>query len=214
MKHLKIYESFGEISGRMRDIFDLEYKKILKNRTVVRGPIYHQEEIEKLFSRRNQFDLIEECAGRWTIHGFTLDQSEVARAECAERNIKNLLGGELEKLECEVLHYRPMFIADDLGKKIKVYVPFSQEDELSGFQIPIKRCSRWSEEGKAEVDRIIPVVKKYAQDHGVTHVLPYGHSVLDSGRYYYLEEDTFRNGLKPDIFTPIEDFKWDRYYWF
>jgi len=218
VRHLTIYESFYGISQKGRDLFGMEFKKILHNRTVITGPIYNEEKIEELFSERNQSKLIDACYLGWR-GGFTLNNDEIKRAEHAEKNIKGFIGNKLEELECLISYYHPMYI-DTVYQfsPIKVYAPGASWDSENYLKIERTWGSRYSEKYYEILPEIINRVKEFASRYKVTHVLPHGPRIVD----YALQilqnpkddvEKRASYGTKEPVFTPIEKFKWESYYW-
>lgn len=215
MKHLHVYEAFSRISQTGRDLFGLEFKKILHNRTVITGPVYNQDKIEELFSERNQTKLIDVCYYGWRGR-FTLDSEEIKRAECAENNIKEFIGNKLEELECEITYYRPMYINTLYeSSPIKVYAPGASWDSENHLKIQRTWGSRYSDKYNEMLPEIINKVKEFAKQYKVTHVLPFGPRILDDAIRLLKNprEDVPNMHGRGSVFTPIEEFKWEKYYW-
>ncbi len=220
MRHIYLYEDFSGISQHTKDFLGLEFELILHNRTVISGPSYSQEEVRELFNERKQISLIDSCYSGSS--SYNLDNGEVKRAECAEKNIKEYIGNKLEELDCQIIYYRPMYIDRRLAyKPIKVYAPGASWDSGNEFRAEANFYDRYGEEAERELPKIIEQIKQWAAEHKVTHVLPHGprilswHDILKILKNPQKDVETFDSlyGKKEPIFTPIEEFKWEDYYW-
>jgi hypothetical protein len=204
MKHILIYEGFKNISQKGRDLFDLEFKMILHNRTVIKGPIYNEDEVKTLLSDKIQYSLVDSC---YYGHqgSYTLDSGEIKRAECAEKNLREYLGGKLDDLECEIIYYRPMYIESSLNY-IKVLAPganWGSGNELKLMK-PGNAWNRYTDDWYEWRDNeVIPAIKEFVKNYEVSHVLPHGPNIL-------------RTPLRSDSdnsFTPIGEFDFKNYYY-
>ncbi len=218
MRHLQIYESFSKISRKGRDLFELEFKKILHNRTIITGPVYNEDKIEELFSDKIQYKLIDNCYP--FMNQYTLDESEIKRSECAEKNIREYLGNKLEDLDCEIVYYRPMYIHRRYPyDPIKIYAPGANRGSGNEFTIEAKFYSRNDDAAMEKMPEIIAKAKEFAKEYGVTHVLPHGPNIVqDPLRILSKPEEDVESisnfyPKKEPVFTPIEKFKWEKYYW-
>jgi hypothetical protein len=218
MKHVSVYENFGSNPQSVIDFFDLYFTLVLHNRTIIKGLIQNEDKVKELFSDNQQYKLIDSCYPFRT--EYWLDEEEVKRAECAEKNIKEYIGNRLEDLDCEIIYYRPMYIHRRLGYgPIKIFAPGANRDSGKEFSMEAKFYNKNDEEGIKKMPEIIAKAKEFASKYGVSHVLPHG----PSGLRYPLKvlskpEDDVETfdltyGRKQSIFTPIEKFKWEDYYW-
>jgi hypothetical protein len=135
---------------------------------------------------------------------YTLDDSEIRRAECAEKNIREYIGNKLEDLECEIIYYRPMYIFRRFPyDPIRIFAPGAHRDSGKEFSMEAKFYDRFDEEGIKKMPEIIAKAKEFASKYRVSHVLPYGPNIL---------RDPLRREHDKS-FTPIKDFEWEKYYW-
>ena len=86
MKHVSVYENFGSHPQSVIDFFDLTFTLVLHNRTIIKGLIQNEDAVKELFSDDIQRGLINKCY--YNTHRYILNESEVKRAECAEKNIR------------------------------------------------------------------------------------------------------------------------------
>jgi hypothetical protein len=218
MKHVSVYENFGSNPQSVIDFFDLYFTLVLHNRTIIKGLIQNEDKVKELFSDNQQYKLIDSCYPFRT--EYWLDEGEVKRAECAEKNIKEYIGNRLEDLDCEIIYYRPMYIHRRLGYgPIKIFAPGANRDSGKEFSMEANFYNKNDEEGIKKMPEIIAKAKEFASKYGVSHVLPHG----PSGLRYPLKvlskpEDDVETfdltyGRKQSTFTPIEKFKWEDYYW-
>jgi hypothetical protein len=191
---------------------------VLHNRTLIKGPLDNEAAVKELFSDNQQYKLIDSCYP-WATR-YTLDDQEIKRAECAEKNIREYIGNRLEELECEIVYYRPMYIDRRMASNfIQVYAPGATWGSGNFLKIEAKFDNRNSEEGRKKMPEIISKVKEFASKYGVTHVLPHGPVVLQNVirvlRDPEKDIETFDTtyGRKGSTFTPIENFRWEDYYW-
>ncbi len=202
MKHVSIYENFGVNSPSVIDFFDLTFTLVLRNRTVIKGLIQNEDSVKELFSDSKQYRLIDDCYPYQT--RYTLDNTEIKRAECAEKNIREYIGNKLEDLECEIIYYRPMYIYDRFSyDPIRIFAPGASRDSGKEFSMEAKFYSKNDEEGIKKMPEIIAKAKEFASKYGVSHVLPHGPNLVS-------------NPLRKEYdkyFTPIKDFDWEGYYW-
>jgi len=219
MKHLAIYEDFNTVPEIAQDIFGLGFEMVLHNRTVIKGMKYSEDEVKELFGGRTQYRLIDSCyyeLGR----RFYLNDTEIKRAECAEKNIREYIGNKLEDLDCEIIYYRPMYIDTVYEMSdIRVYAPGASWSSENSLRIKRKWRIRYSEEYKENLPEVINQVKEFAAKYKVTHVLPHGSRIIQDPIKILQEPDkdveTYDPtwGRKESIFTPIEKFNWERYFW-
>ena len=218
MKHVSVYENFGSNPQSVIDFFDLYFTLVLHNRTIIKGLIQNEDKVKELFSDNQQYKLIDSCYPFRT--EYWLDEEEVKRAECAEKNIKEYIGNRLEDLDCEIIYYRPMYIHRRMGYgPIKIFAPGANRDSGKEFSMEAKFYNKNDEEGIKKMPEIIAKAKEFASKYEVSHVLPHG----PSGLRYPLKvlskpEDDVETfdltyGRKQSTFTPIEKFKWEDYYW-
>jgi len=202
MKHVSIYENFGVNSPSVIDFFDLTFTLVLHNRTIIKGLIQNEDAVKELFSDNQQYKLIDSCYPFQT--RYTLDDSEIKRAECAEKNIREYIGNKLEDLECEIIYYRPMYIYRRMAyDPIRIFAPGARRDSGKEFSMEAKFYSKNDEEGIKKMPEIIAKAKEFASKYGISHVLPHGPNLVS-------------NPLRKEYdkyFTPLENFEWEKYYW-
>jgi hypothetical protein len=202
MKHVSVYENFGGNPQSVIDFFDLTFTLVLHNRTIIKGLIQNEDAVKELFSDNQQYKLIDSCYPFRT--RYCLDDEEVKRAECAEKNIRGYIGNKLEDLECEIIYYRPMYIYGRFPyDPIRIFAPGASRDSGKEFSMEAKFYWRDDEEGIKKMPEIIAKAKEFASKYGVSHVLPNGPNLVS-------------NPLRKEYdkyFTPLENFEWEKYYW-
>jgi hypothetical protein len=217
MKHLAIYEDF-KLDPITQDIFDLQdVVMVLHNRTMIKCPSYSAGIVKELFTDNKQSSLIDSCY--YNVQRYLLNESEVKRAECAEKNIREYIGDKLEELDCEIEYYRPMYIDSRGLNNITVCAPFATW--ATGNELKIKKDfhDRYSEAAKKQIPEIIASIKEFAKKYGVNYVLPFGPVYVErplnilSHPEDDVEKPHVHFGIKEPMFTPIEKFKWEKWYW-
>jgi hypothetical protein len=200
MKHLAIYEDFNAIFPTA-DLFGLTFKLVLKNQTVIKGPIDKEEDFKKLFDDNKQYSLMNMCYPVATQH--YLNYYEIERAECAENNIREYLKDKVDLSDCEIKYYRPLFIDSDWSPTIKVYAPGAGWRTDDYLRIKKNYKNKYSKEYYEQLPEMIATIKEFAKKHGVTHVLPHGSVIIR----HPLRIENYK------YFTPISQFEWEDYLW-
>ena len=217
MKHVSVYENFGSNPQSVIDFFDLTFTLVLHNRTIIKGLIQNEDAVKELFSDDIQRGLINKCY--YNTHRYILNESEVKRAECAEKNIREYIGNKLEELDCKIEYYRPMYINQDLDK-IRVCAPFATWSTGNELEIKKDFYDKNSQAAEKQIPEIIAAVKEFAKKYGVNYVLPdiYVERPLDILSRPERDTETSNShinlrGVKEPIFISIQDFEWEKYYW-
>jgi hypothetical protein len=206
MKHIAIYEEWAPRD--IIDLFGLEFTMVLENRTVIKGPLDSENAVKEIFGYREKYkdfdySMISQCYRPFQTR-YTLDESEVKRAECAEKNLREFLGNRLDELDCDITYYRPMYIHRRMAyKPIVIYAPGANWGSGNEFKAEANFYNKNDGEGPVEMPKIIEKAKEFAAKHKVTHVLPHGPNLVTNPRRK--EYDKY--------FIHIEDFKWEDYYW-
>jgi hypothetical protein len=164
MKHVSVYENFGGNPQSVIDFFDLTFTLVLHNRTIIKGLIQNEDAVKELFSDNQQYKLIDSCYPFRT--RYCLDDEEVKRAECAEKNIRGYIGNKLEDLECEIIYYRPMYIYGRFPyDPIRIFAPGASRDSGKEFSMEAKFYWRDDEEGIKKMPEIIAKAKEFASKY-------------------------------------------------